>query len=80
MTTRTVDEARKELEQIIDETSTTHEPIVITGGRANAVLIAEDDWSAVQETLYLLSVPGMHESIREGLATLENDCAKELDW
>lgn len=80
MTTRTANEARTELEQLIDETSATHEPIVITGERANAVLIAEDDWSAVQETLYLLSMPGMRESIKEGLATPGNDCAKELDW
>lgn len=80
MTTRTANEARAVLEQLIDETSATHEPIVITGERANAVLIAEDDWSAVQETLYLLSVPGMRESIKEGLATPEKDCSKELDW
>lgn len=80
MTTRSSNEARTSLEQLIDETSATHEPILITGERANAVLISEGDWSAVQETLYLLSVPGMRESIREGMDTPETDCARELDW
>lgn len=80
MTTKTTNEASTALEQLIDEATVTHEPILITGERANAVLLAEDDWSAVQETLYLLSVPGMRESIKDGIATPESDCVKELDW
>lgn len=80
MTTKTTNEASAALEQLIDEATVTHEPILITGERANAVLLAEDDWSAVQETLYLLSVPGMRESIKDGIATPESDCVKELDW
>lgn len=57
-----------------------HEPILITGKRANAVLISEDDGHAVQETLYLLSIPGMRESIRRGVSTPVSGCSTELDW
>jgi prevent-host-death family protein len=69
MPTVTATEARAKLYRLIDQAASSHEPIVITGKRANAVLISEDDWRAVQETLYLLSIPGMRESIREGLET-----------
>ena len=69
MTTITATEARKSLYKLLDEVSESHEPVQITGKRGNAVLIAEDDWRAVQETLYLHSVPGMKESIVEGMKT-----------
>jgi prevent-host-death family protein len=72
--------ARSKLYRLIDEASSSHEPIVITGKRGNAVLISEDDWRSIQETLYLLSIPGMPESIREGLATPIEECTEELDW
>jgi PHD/YefM family antitoxin component YafN of YafNO toxin-antitoxin module len=65
---------------LIDEVARSHEPIYITGKRANAVLSSEDDWRSIQETLYLLSIPGMRESIREGLDTPVNKCSEELDW
>lgn len=80
MATLSVTEARKKLYRLIDEASLTHEPIVIMGKRGNAVLISEDDWRAVQETLYLLSLSGMRKSIQEGLATPVEDCTEELDW
>ncbi len=80
MPTITATEARAKLYRLIDQAASSHEPIVITGKRANAVLISEDDWRAVQETLYLLSIPGMRESIREGLATPIEECAEDLDW
>ena len=73
-------EARAKLYSLIDETASTHQPIVITGKRANAVLVSEEDWNAISETLYLLSVPGMRESIKEGLAQDLAACSKELDW
>jgi len=57
-----------------------HEHIVITGKRNNAVLVSEADWHAIQETLFLLGIPGMRESIREGLETPVEDCVEELDW
>ena len=73
-------EARSKLYALIDEAAASHEPIVITGKRANAVLISEEDWNAISETLYLLSVPGMRASIKEGMAEEISDCKKELDW
>lgn len=80
MTGITATEARSKLYRLIDETAESHQPIVITGKRNKAVLISEEDWSAVQETLYLLSVPGMRESIREGMDTPVDECDEELDW
>lgn len=80
MPTLTASEARAKLYRLIDEAASSHEPVLITGKRRNAVLISEEDWRAVQETLYLLSIPGMRESIREGMNTPIGECAKELDW
>jgi prevent-host-death family protein len=80
MTTFKATDARAKLYRLIDETAESHEPIFITGKRANAVLVSEDDWRAVQETLFLLSIPGMRESIREGLDTPVEECCKEPDW
>ncbi|MCL4105970.1 UNVERIFIED_CONTAM: hypothetical protein GTU68_058276 [Idotea baltica] len=80
MTTFNATEARSKLYALIDETTDTHQPIVITGKRGNAILLAEDDWNAINETLHLLSVPGMRESIQEGMAASIEDCDQELDW
>jgi antitoxin YefM len=80
MPTLSATEARTKLYNLIDLTSSTHEPILITGKRGNAVLISEDDWRSIQETLYLLNIPGMRDSIREGLATPIGECSEELDW
>lgn len=75
-----VNEAQQQLQNLIDSVSQSHRPIVIVGQSSNAVLLSEADWASVQETLYLLSVPGMRESIREGLATSIDDCDRELEW
>ena len=75
-----VTEARAKLYSLIDETASTHEPIVITGKRSNAILVSEEDWNALSETLYLLSIPKMRESIKEGLTESLSDCSTELDW
>lgn len=80
MTTLNATEARSKLYKLIDETAETHQPIIITGKRKNAVLLAEEDWNAINETLFLLSVPGMRESIREGMAENLDACEKSLDW
>lgn len=80
MVTITASQARERIYRLIDELNQSHEPIQITGKRGSAVLIAEEDWRAIQETLYLLSIPGMKESIREGMETPIEECAKELDW
>jgi prevent-host-death family protein len=76
----TATEARSNLYRLIDETAESHQPVVIMGKRNKAVLISEEDWTAIQETLFLLSVPGMRESIREGMDTPVEECGKELEW
>ncbi len=65
---------------MIDETAESHQPIVIMGKRNKAVLVFEEDWFAIQATLYLLSVPGIRESMREGMDTSVDECDKKLDW
>ncbi len=80
MPTLTATEARSKLYRLIDETTNSHQPIIITGKRGNAVLVSEEDWQSLQETLYLLSIPGMRESIREGLATSVDECEQDIDW
>ena len=80
MSTISATEARKNFYRLIDETALTHEPIVITGKRGNAVLISEDDWRAIQETMFLVNIPGMRKSIQEGIVTPIEDCKEGLDW
>jgi len=80
MLTLTATEARSKLYRLIDEAASSHEPIVITGKRGSAVLISEDDWRSIQETLYLLNTPGMRESIRDGLATPVEECTENIEW
>ncbi|KJZ06392.1 MULTISPECIES: type II toxin-antitoxin system Phd/YefM family antitoxin [Halomonas] len=80
MTTVTVENARAELEALIDKALESHEPIFITGRRGDAVLLAEDDWRAILESLHLASLPAMGESIREGLETDLGQCERELKW
>ena len=80
MTVLNATEARSRLYKLIDEIAASHKPIVITGKRSNAVLVSEEDWNAISETLYLLSIPKMRESIQEGLAEDLSKCSKELDW
>ena len=80
MTTITVTEARARLFRLIDELALPHEPILIKGQRANAVLLSEDDWRAIEESLHLLSIPSMRESIIEGLNTPLEECVEELEW
>jgi prevent-host-death family protein len=73
-------EARKRLYKLLDEISASHEPVEITGPRSSAVLVSDADWRAVQETLHLLSIPGMRESILEGMATPVVELEDKLDW
>ena len=73
-------DARKKFYRLIDDAAAAHEPVLITGPRSNAVLLGEEDWNSVQETLYLLGMPGMRESIRKGLETPIGKCAKEPGW
>jgi antitoxin YefM len=80
MTSLTATEARKILYRLLDEVSESHEPVQITGKRGSAVLVGEDDWRAVQETLHLLSIPGMRESIREGMAAPLDELEEKPGW
>jgi len=80
MTTFKATDARARLYRLIDEIATSHEPILITGKRAKAVLVAEDDWRSIQETLHLLSIPAMRESIIEGFNTPASECSEEPGW
>jgi len=80
MQTLTATQARSNLYHIIDEAADSHQPIFITSRRNNAVLLSEEDWSAIQETLYLLAVPGMRKSIKQGLTTPLPKCKKRITW
>ena len=80
MHTLTATEVRSNFYQLLDSTAESHQPIVITGQRNNAVLVSLEDWSSAQETLHLLAVPGMRESIQAGLAEPVSACATELNW
>lgn len=80
MSKLTASEARANLYRLIDETAESHKPVLITGKRNDAVLLSAEDWSAIQETLYLLSVPGMRKSILEGMDTSVDDCDEEPGW
>ena len=80
MTTLTISEARAKLYGLVDEVAAEHKPVTIKGKRSSAVLVSENDWEAIQETLYLTSIPGMRESIKEGMETSVEECTEELDW
>ena len=80
MTTMSGSEARKSLYGLVDDVAESHYPVSITGKRNTAVLISSSDWSAIQETLYLSSIPGMKDSIKKGLITPVRECSKELKW
>jgi antitoxin YefM len=80
MTTITATEARKLLYKLLDDVSSSHEPVQITGKRGNAVLVSQEDWDSVQETLYLVSIPGMRDSILAGMAAPTAELEDKLDW
>ncbi len=80
MTNLTASEARASLYRLIDQASESHRPILISGKRSSAVLISAEDWQAIQETLYLLSVPGMRKSIKQGMKEPLSKSAKRLNW
>jgi prevent-host-death family protein len=80
MTTLTASEARANLYRLMDQAAESHQPIRISGKRHDSVLLAAEDWEAIQETLFLLSVPGMRESIKAGMAEPTESCSTKLDW
>jgi len=80
MSTITASDARSNLYRLMDQISESHEPVLISGKRSNAVLISEEDWEAIQETLYLTSIPGMRESILEGMKAPLSECESGITW
>jgi prevent-host-death family protein len=75
-----INQAKNSISELIKETNQNHNPIIITGQENNAVLLSLEDWNAIQETLYLTSIPNMRESIIQGLNTKIEDCETELNW
>jgi prevent-host-death family protein len=80
MTTITATKARNNLYSLIDEANDSHIPIQITGKRGNAVLVSEGDWRAISETIHLSTIPGMVESIKEGMNEKIEDCSDSIEW
>ena len=80
MNSITATEARKQLYSLLDDVAESHHPIQITGKRSSAILISEEDWRVIQETLYLQSIPGMTASIKKGLKTPTNKCSTDPGW
>jgi antitoxin YefM len=80
MKTIAIKNARKQLYRLVEQVQTSHEPVQLTGKGGNVVLVSEDDWRGIQETLYLVSILGMRESIVEGMATPTSQMSTELDW
>lgn len=80
MTTVSATEARANLYRLMDEAVQSHAPLTITGKRHSVVLVSMEDWNAIQETLHLLSIPGMRESIKEGEREPVSSCSSEADW
>lgn len=76
----TVSQARTNIYKIMDETAETHQPIVITGKRNNVVMISEEDWNAIEETLYLNSVTGMADSIKEAMDAPDSEFSEDIEW
>ncbi len=78
--TITVSQARANIYKIMDETAQTHEPILITGKRNNVVMLSQDDWQAIEETLYLNSIPNMVSTIQESMNAADTDFSDSVEW
>lgn len=76
----TVSQARTNIYKLMDETAETHQPIMITGKRNNVVMISEDDWNAIEETLFLNSIPGMASSIKEAMDAPNSEFSEDIEW
>lgn len=79
MKTITATSARTDLYSLIDTVLQDHQPVQITGKRGNAVLVSESDWQSIQETIFLLNIPGMRDSILEGMRTGVDECSEDID-
>ena len=72
--------ARKNLFRLMEQVNEDHEPVLITGKKGSVVLVSESDWQAIEETLFLNAIPGMADSIRDGMNTSVDDLGDQLDW
>ncbi|MDJ0510325.1 MAG: type II toxin-antitoxin system Phd/YefM family antitoxin [Crocosphaera sp.] len=72
-----INQAKNDIEELVNQTNDNHQPILLSGTKGNAVLVSEDDWNSIQETLYVHSIPGIVESIIEGGNTPIKDCVNE---
>ena len=80
MTSISAAKLRQNIYKILNDVNENSEPITITNTKGrNAMIISEDDWKAIQETIHLNSIPGMAESIREGDETTIEDCVPEAE-
>ncbi len=75
-----VSQARANIYSLMDETAQTHEPILITGKRNNVVMLSQEDWDAIEETLYLSSIPGMVSSVREAMEAPDSEYSEDIEW
>ena len=75
-----VSQARANIYSLMDETSQTHEPILITGKRGNVVMLSQEDWNAIEETLYLNAIPGMASSIKEAMDAPDSEFSENIEW
>ncbi|MCK5051513.1 MAG: type II toxin-antitoxin system Phd/YefM family antitoxin [Candidatus Cloacimonetes bacterium] len=80
MKTYNIKFAKKRFEELIDETINHDKVVKITGNTANAILISESKWNSIKETLFLLSITGMKESIKNSMNTSLDECSGEVEW
>ncbi len=76
----TASQARANIYKLMDETAQTHQPIIITGKRNNVVMLSQEDWNAIAETLYLNSIPGMASSIKESMDAPDSEFSEDIEW
>lgn len=76
----TASQARSDIYNLIDETAQSHEPIIITGKRHNAVMVSQEDWKAIEETLYLTSIQNMAQSIQDAMKAPDSEFSESIEW
>ncbi|UTJ07418.1 type II toxin-antitoxin system Phd/YefM family antitoxin [Arcobacter roscoffensis] len=75
-----VSQVRADIYNVMDETAQTHEPILITGKRNNVVMLSQEDWNAIEETLYLNSIPNMASSIQKSMSADDSEFSEDIEW
>jgi prevent-host-death family protein len=75
-----VSQVRADIYNIMDETAQTHEPVLITGKRNNVVMVSQEDWNAIEETLYLNAIPNMVSSIQSSMNAPDSEFSETIQW